>query len=115
MILADACSKCALGFWCPLTLTVRDRTGGSRFAVSHPSLEKSEGWGTLVVSWLKVGHPAIWDHVYADHALTHKLNEFGIVHEAEEYNGLWDADPYWGAEGRVIADVLPFFQQHLQF
>ena len=26
-----------------------------------------------------------------------------------------DADPYWGAEGRVIADVLPFFQQHLEF
>ena len=58
---------------------------------------------------------AIWDHVYSNHALTHKLNEFGIVHEAEEYNGLWDADPYWGAEGRVIADVLPFFQQHLEF
>jgi hypothetical protein len=53
--------------------------------------------------------------VYANHALTHKLNEFGIVHEAEEYNGLWAADPYWGAEGRVIADVLPFFQQHLEF
>jgi hypothetical protein len=57
----------------------------------------------------------IWDHVFANHALTHKLNEFGIMHEAEEYNGLWDADPYWGAEGRVIADVLPFFQQHLDF
>ena len=58
---------------------------------------------------------AIWDHVYSNQAFTHKLNEFGIVHEAEEYNGLWDADPYWGAEGRVIADVLPFFQQHLEF
>ncbi|MBW8869496.1 MAG: esterase [Acidobacteriales bacterium] len=57
----------------------------------------------------------IWDHVFANHALTHKLNEFGIVHEAEEYNGLWDEDPYWGAEGRVTADVLPFFQQHLEF
>jgi hypothetical protein len=49
---------------------------------------------------------AIWDHVYANQALTHKLNEFGIVHEAEEYNGLWDADPYWGAEGRVIAVIV---------
>ena len=58
---------------------------------------------------------AIWDHVYANQALTHKLNEFGIVHEAEEYNGLWDADSYWGAEGRVIRDVLPFFEQHLEF
>ena len=58
---------------------------------------------------------AIWDHVYSNQAFTHKLNEFGIMHEAEEYNGLWDADPYWGAEGRVMADVLPFFQQHLEF
>ena len=53
--------------------------------------------------------------MYSNQAFTHKLNEFGIVHEAEEYNGLWDADPYWAAEGRVIADVLPFFQQHLEF
>jgi hypothetical protein len=58
---------------------------------------------------------AIWDHVYSNQAFTHKLNEFGIVHEAEEYNGLWDANPYWGADGRVMADVLPFFQQHLEF
>ena len=58
---------------------------------------------------------AIWDHVYANHALTHKLNEFGILHEAEEPNGLWDADPYWCAEGRVIADELPFLQQRLEF
>ena len=57
----------------------------------------------------------IWDHVFSNHALTHKLNEFGIVHEAEEYNGLWDTDTYWSPEGRVIADVLPFFQQHLEF
>src|SRR5262249_40709082 len=27
------------------------------------------------------------DHIYSNQALTHKLNEFGIVHEAEEYNG----------------------------
>jgi len=58
---------------------------------------------------------AIWDHVYSNQAFTHKLNEFGIVHEAEEYNGLWDANLYWGAEGRVMAEVLPFFQQHLEF
>ena len=58
---------------------------------------------------------AIWDHVYSNQAFTHKLNECGIVHEAEEYNGLWGANPYWGADGRVISDVLPFFQQHLEF
>jgi hypothetical protein len=28
---------------------------------------------------------------------------------------VWEANPYGGADGRVIADVLPFFQQHLEF
>ena len=50
---------------------------------------------------------SIWDHVYANQALTHKLNEFGIVHEAEEYNGLWSE------EDRLYTEVLPFFARHL--
>ncbi len=54
------------------------------------------------------------DHVYANQALTHKLNEYGIVHEAEEYNGAW-GEPNWGEEGRVNADMLPFFERHLAF
>ena len=54
------------------------------------------------------------DHVYANQALTHKLNEFGIVHEAEEYNGT-SGDHNWGEEGRVSTDVLPFFERHLVF
>jgi hypothetical protein len=41
------------------------------------------------------------DHVYADQAFTHKLNEFGIIHEAEEYNGAFGAD--WG-----VASAAPF-------
>ncbi len=52
------------------------------------------------------------DHVYSNQALTHKLNEFGIVHEAEEYNGAW-GEPNWGEDGRVYAQVLPFFKRHL--
>ena len=54
------------------------------------------------------------DHVYANQALTHKLNEFGIPHEAEEYNGGW-GDKEWGLDGRVYTSVLPFFQRHLVF
>jgi len=54
------------------------------------------------------------DHVYANQAFTHKLNEFGIVHEAEEYNGTW-GEAYWGLDGRVYSEVLPFFQRHLAF
>jgi enterochelin esterase-like enzyme len=56
-----------------------------------------------------------WDHVYSNQALTHKLNEYGIKHEAEEYNGTWDSDVNWGAEGRVTTDMLPFFWTHLVF
>ncbi len=56
-----------------------------------------------------------WDHVYSNHALTHKLNEYGIVHESEEYNGTWEREPNWSEDGRVTTDVLPFFQQHLVF
>jgi hypothetical protein len=54
-----------------------------------------------------------FDHVYANRAFTHKLNEFGIIHEAEEYNGAFGAD--WGVDGRIYIDALPFFQRHLVF
>jgi Putative esterase len=54
------------------------------------------------------------DHVYANQALTHKLNEFGIVHEAEEYNGVWGTGN-WGESGRIFTEMLPFFQRKLAF
>ncbi len=54
-----------------------------------------------------------FDHVYANQAFTHKLNEFGVVHEAEEYNGAFGAD--WGVDGRFYTDALPFFQKHMVF
>lgn len=52
--------------------------------------------------------------MYANQALTHKLNEFGTVHEAEEYNGTW-GEGNWGKEGRIVMEMLPFFQNHLVF
>jgi hypothetical protein len=55
-----------------------------------------------------------YDHVYANQAFTHKLNEFGIAHEAEEYNGM-GGEQTWGKYGRVSTDVLPFFARHLDF
>jgi hypothetical protein len=54
------------------------------------------------------------DHVYSNQALTHKLNEFGIVHEAEEYNGAW-GEANWGIDGRIYTEVLPFLGRHLIF
>jgi S-formylglutathione hydrolase FrmB len=54
------------------------------------------------------------DHVYSNQAFTHKLNEFGIAHEAEEYNGVWGSGN-WGADGRIATEVLPFFARTLVF
>jgi pimeloyl-ACP methyl ester carboxylesterase len=54
------------------------------------------------------------DHVYSNQAFTHKLNEFGIAHEAEEYNGTW-GEGNWVEAGRVSTEVLPFFSRHLVF
>jgi hypothetical protein len=51
--------------------------------------------------------------VYANQAFTHKLNEFGVIHEAEEYNGAFGAD--CGVDGRFYTDLLPFFQRFLVF
>jgi pimeloyl-ACP methyl ester carboxylesterase len=56
-----------------------------------------------------------FDHIYSNQAFTHKLNEYGIPHEAEEYNGTWSNDPNWGPDGRITTDLLPFFQRHLVF
>ena len=33
---------------------------GLSFAASHPSLERSEGWGTHLVGWSKDGPPAVY-------------------------------------------------------
>ncbi len=54
------------------------------------------------------------DHVYANQAFTRKLDEFGVPHEAEEYSSLW-GHGVWSEDGRVYAEVLPFFQRHLVF
>jgi hypothetical protein len=54
------------------------------------------------------------NHVYANQAFTHKLDEFGIIHEAEEYNGAW-AEPYWASMAASNTEVLPFFGRHLVF
>jgi S-formylglutathione hydrolase FrmB len=55
-----------------------------------------------------------YDHVWANQNFTRKLNEFGVPHDAEEYNGS-AGDSNWGVAGRFYAEVLPFFQKHLVF
>ena len=55
-----------------------------------------------------------FDHIFANQAFTRKLNEYGIAHGAEEYNGPFD-DANWGTDGRIYTEVLPFFETHLIF
>jgi hypothetical protein len=54
-----------------------------------------------------------YDHVYSAQSFTRKLNEFGITHEAEEYNDTSGADANWSPDGRLYTEALPFFQKHL--
>jgi hypothetical protein len=52
-------------------------------------------------------------HVYASQALARKLDNFGVPHVSEEYNGNeWNR--MWVPQGRVEADVLPFFAEYLE-
>lgn len=54
------------------------------------------------------------DHVYANRQFSRKLEDLGVEHEAEEYNGT----PYnkvWTEHGRVATRVLPFLERCLAF
>jgi hypothetical protein len=53
-------------------------------------------------------------HVYSNEALSKKMEDLAIEHEAEEYRG----DPWnktWTPNGRFYARLLPFFARHLVF
>lgn len=53
-------------------------------------------------------------HVYSNQAFTRLLDQLGIEHIAEEYNGgTWDKN--WIEHGRVEDNLLPFFRRMLKF
>lgn len=54
------------------------------------------------------------DHIYGAQALSNRLVEFGVPHEAEEHGGGF-RDRHWGEQGRFRTDVMPFFARHLLF
>lgn len=56
----------------------------------------------------------IVDHVVGARAFAHRLDEFGVPHEAEEHGGGF-RDRHWGEQGRFYSEVLPFFAKHLLF
>ncbi len=53
-------------------------------------------------------------HVYSNQVFTRLLDQLGIEHVAEEYNG-GPYDKNWIEHGRVEANMLPFFNRHLVF
>jgi pimeloyl-ACP methyl ester carboxylesterase len=55
-----------------------------------------------------------FDHIFANQAFTRKLNEYGIEHGAEEYNGPFGGSD-WDAEGRIYTEAMPFFAKTLVF
>jgi S-formylglutathione hydrolase FrmB len=55
-----------------------------------------------------------YDHVYSNQAFANKLEEYRIPFEAEEFHGWW-GERHWGQDGRIMTDVLPFFNRHLAF
>jgi hypothetical protein len=55
-----------------------------------------------------------FDHVFSARVLSRDLDDIGIPHEAEEYNGTpWNKN--WKDDGRFYTRVLPFISRHLMF
>lgn len=88
--------------------TLRSRFFIAELVPQH--LDQIKALRGIKMDWSR--NDGIYDHVYANQALTHLLNEFGIEHEAEEFNGI--GDPYWGKQARMLTEVLPFLAQHLE-
>lgn len=53
-------------------------------------------------------------HVYSNQAFTRRLDDLGIDHTAEEYNG-GPSEKNWIEHGRVEDNMLPFFNRLLEF
>jgi S-formylglutathione hydrolase FrmB len=76
---------------------------------SAPNLKTMRG---IAFDWARFDSNQ--DHVYSNQTFSRKLNDQGVQHEAEEYNG----DPWsqnWTENGRVYTRMLPFFARHLVF
>lgn len=86
----------------------------SRFLLDQVLQQHAESLKTLralKIDWGRYDPTA--GHVYSNEALSRKLDEYGVPHFSEEYaGGAWDK--MWTSQGRVEADVLPFFAAYLE-
>jgi enterochelin esterase-like enzyme len=66
----------------------------------------------LKIDWGR--NDTLYDHIYSNQAFVHKLDEYDIPYEAEEYHGGW-GDKTWGPDGRFATDLVPFLNKNLLF
>jgi hypothetical protein len=53
---------------------------------------------------------ANYDHVFANQAFTRKLREYGIAHQAEEYNGTWELVGSLH-DGKIVRRILTYSRE----
>jgi hypothetical protein len=86
----------------------------SRFLLDSLLVEHAESLKelrALKIDWGR--HDATPGHVYANQAFARKLTEYGVPHRTEEHSGN-EWDQLWISQGRVEADMLPFFGGNLE-
>lgn len=84
------------------------------FLLDQLLMEKSENLSRVHIGFDWGRYDPNIDHVYANQAFTRKLDEMGIEHIGEEYNGLpWEKT--WTDTGRFYTRLLPFLEQYLVF
>jgi hypothetical protein len=72
---------------------------------------KLRGLRAIKFDWGR--YDTTYSHVYANQAFTRKLHDFGVPHVAEEHGGNAH-DQLWVEQGRIEADLLPFFANYLE-
>lgn len=85
------------------------------FLLDHMLIDRSDNLRRMrgiALDWAR--YDANQDHVYANQAFTRKLDDLGIEHEAEEYNGE-PGSKNWTPDGRFYCRVLPFLNRYLVF
>jgi len=97
-----------------MDVALTDKLQGS-FFLERQVGAYAENMKTLIAFKFDWGrHDGNQDHVYSNQFYSRKLNEYGVSHEAEEYNGGW-GDKTFNENGRINTDVIPFFQNNLAF
>jgi hypothetical protein len=74
-------------------------------------VEELRGLRAIKFDWGR--YDPTYSHVYGNQAFTRKLDDYGVPHVAEEYGGN-AYDQLWVEQGRIEADLLPFFGHYLE-